>query len=65
MLESGCARIAPAPRPNERRQIVPVMREPASSLVPGEPWQEIKALGNRLRHEYDAPGGSPLRYRAS
>ena len=26
----------------------------AASLVPGQPWQEIKALGNRLRHEYDA-----------
>jgi uncharacterized protein with HEPN domain len=23
-------------------------------LVPGQPWQEIRALGNRLRHEYDA-----------
>jgi uncharacterized protein with HEPN domain len=21
--------------------------------VPGQPWQEIRALGNRLRHEYD------------
>lgn len=27
---------------------------PAPSLVPGQPWQEIRALGNRLRHEYDA-----------
>jgi uncharacterized protein with HEPN domain len=26
----------------------------ASSLVPGQPWQAIRALGNRLRHEYDA-----------
>ena len=26
----------------------------ASSLVPGQPWWEIRALGNRLRHEYDA-----------
>jgi uncharacterized protein with HEPN domain len=26
----------------------------APSLVPGQPWQEIRALGNRLRHEYDA-----------
>jgi len=26
----------------------------APSLVPGQPWPEIKALGNRLRHEYDA-----------
>jgi uncharacterized protein with HEPN domain len=25
----------------------------ASSLVPGQPWREIRALGNRLRHEYD------------
>jgi len=26
----------------------------ASSLMPGQPWQEIRALGSRLRHEYDA-----------
>jgi len=26
----------------------------AASLVPGQPWKEIRALGNRLRHEYDA-----------
>ncbi len=26
----------------------------ASSLVPGQPWPEIRALGNRLRHEYDS-----------
>jgi uncharacterized protein with HEPN domain len=26
----------------------------ASLLAPGQPWQEIRALGNRLRHEYDA-----------
>jgi len=25
----------------------------AQDLVPGQPWQEIRALGNRLRHEYD------------
>lgn len=25
----------------------------ATSLVPGQPWNEIRALGNRLRHEYD------------
>ena len=25
----------------------------ASELVPGQPWPEIRALGNRLRHEYD------------
>lgn len=24
------------------------------TLVPGQPWQEIRGLGNRLRHEYDA-----------
>ena len=23
------------------------------TLVPGQPWHEIRALGNRLRHEYD------------
>jgi uncharacterized protein with HEPN domain len=26
----------------------------AASLAPGQPWKEIRALGNRLRHEYDA-----------
>lgn len=25
----------------------------AGELVPGQPWSEIRALGNRLRHEYD------------
>lgn len=25
----------------------------ADELVPGQPWPEIRALGNRLRHEYD------------
>ena len=30
------------------------MGDLASALVPGQPWQEIRALGNRLRHEYDA-----------
>ena len=24
------------------------------SFMPDQPWQEIRALGNRLRHEYDA-----------
>jgi len=27
--------------------------ETAAVLVPGQPWQKIRALGNRLRHEYD------------
>ena len=25
----------------------------APSLMPEQPWREIRALGNRLRHEYD------------
>lgn len=25
----------------------------AVELAPGQPWPQIKALGNRLRHEYD------------
>jgi uncharacterized protein with HEPN domain len=25
----------------------------AVSLVPGQPWPKIRALGNRLRHEYE------------
>jgi uncharacterized protein with HEPN domain len=24
------------------------------TLMPDQPWQKIRALGNRLRHEYDA-----------
>jgi len=26
----------------------------APALMPDQPWHEIRALGNRLRHEYDA-----------
>jgi uncharacterized protein with HEPN domain len=26
----------------------------AFTLVPGQPWGQIRALGNRLRHEYDS-----------
>ena len=26
----------------------------APTLMPDQPWQKIRALGNRLRHEYDA-----------
>lgn len=26
----------------------------AASLVPDQPWNEIRALGNRLRRQYDA-----------
>jgi uncharacterized protein with HEPN domain len=25
----------------------------AESLAPEQPWQQIRALGNRIRHEYD------------
>jgi len=28
--------------------------ELASTLMPDQPWQKIRALGNWLRHEYDA-----------
>jgi len=28
--------------------------EMAPALVPGLPWRQIRALGNRLGHEYDA-----------
>ena len=28
--------------------------ELASELVPGQPWPQVRALGNRLRHEYHA-----------
>ena len=28
--------------------------EMAPSLMPDQPWRTIRALGNRLRHEYDA-----------
>ena len=26
----------------------------AEELLPGQPWQKIHSLGNRLRHDYDA-----------
>jgi uncharacterized protein with HEPN domain len=26
----------------------------ASALMPEQPWHKVRALGNRLRHEYDA-----------
>jgi len=26
----------------------------AAELMPDQPWQKIRSLGNRLRHEYDA-----------
>ncbi len=26
----------------------------AERLVPGYPWKDVRGLGNRLRHEYDA-----------
>ncbi|HEY9139523.1 MAG TPA: HepT-like ribonuclease domain-containing protein [Bryobacteraceae bacterium] len=26
----------------------------APTIMPGQPWQQIRGLGNRLRHEYDA-----------
>ncbi len=25
----------------------------AATLAPGQPWRQIRALGNRIRHEYD------------
>lgn len=25
----------------------------AAKFAPGQPWQQIRALGNRIRHEYD------------
>jgi uncharacterized protein with HEPN domain len=27
--------------------------EQASELMPGQPWSEIRGMGNRLRHAYD------------
>ena len=27
--------------------------EDATRLAPDQPWQQIRALGNRIRHEYD------------
>lgn len=27
--------------------------ELADELMPGQPWHQVRALGNRLRHEYD------------
>jgi ribonuclease HepT-like protein len=39
--------------------------ELAPALAPDQPWQKIRALGNRLRHNYDEAGGSAMGYRAS
>lgn len=38
------------------------MGDEAAELAPGQPWREIRALGNRLRHEYDRVrvGGLPV-----
>lgn len=30
------------------------MGDLASQLMPEVPWHQVRALGNRLRHEYDA-----------
>jgi uncharacterized protein with HEPN domain len=27
--------------------------EVAPALMPDQPWQDVRALGNRLRHDYD------------
>ncbi len=27
--------------------------EAAPALMPDQPWQDVRALGNRLRHDYD------------
>lgn len=32
----------------------------ATDLMPDQPWQKIRSLGNRLRHEYDAIRGDRL-----
>lgn len=34
--------------------------ELAPALVPDQPWREIRALGNRLRHDYDEIRGERL-----
>ena len=34
--------------------------EVAPTLMPDQPWHKIRALGNRLRHEYDAIRASRL-----
>jgi uncharacterized protein with HEPN domain len=34
--------------------------ELAPALVPDQPWRDIRALGNRLRHEYDEIGPDRL-----
>jgi uncharacterized protein with HEPN domain len=34
--------------------------ELAPALVPDQPWRDIRALGNRLRHEYDEIRGDRL-----
>ena len=32
----------------------------APTLMPGQPWRDIRALGNRLRHNYDEIGQDRL-----
>lgn len=32
----------------------------ASTLMPDQPWQKVRALGKRLRHEYDGIGEDRL-----
>jgi uncharacterized protein with HEPN domain len=35
-------------------EAVAKLGDQASILMPGQPWEEVRALGNRLRHEYDS-----------
>jgi len=35
------------------REAAAKLGDQAAILVPGQPWHDIRALGNRLRHEYD------------
>ena len=37
--------------------------EEAVAMVPGQPWNKIRAMGNRLRHEYDAIREDSMGYR--
>ena len=41
-------------------EAVTKLGELAPVLLPGQPWRDIRALGNRLRHNYDEIGHDRL-----
>jgi uncharacterized protein with HEPN domain len=41
-------------------EAVTKLGDQAPIFLPGQPWREIRALGNRLRHNYDEIGQDRL-----